>query len=186
MPGRDRSLASLEARRGAGVRGVQLADHLIDDVEQFLTVAHVGDQRLVFGARGVPVLPMHLRVVEAVFHRAPGVVEHLGPFGRPVDFDFGHEVDAPASPLASAAAASRSGAKAGKSAAARAAARRRERNRIGRLAFTEEERAAVARDVQITHAAAEAGAGASTSSLSIIVGAALPSSNAIEPAAILL
>src|SRR5262245_3040666 len=124
MAGRNRTLASLEAWRGAGVRGVQLADHLVDDVEQLLAVAHVSDQRLVFGARGVPILPVHLRVVEAVFHCAPGVVEHLRPFGRPVTSDFGGDVDAPASSLASSGPA-----QSGKSAGAgRAAARRRERN----------------------------------------------------------
>src|SRR5215471_14983414 len=104
MAGRDRSLASLEAGRGAGVRGVQFADHLVDDVEQFLAVADVRNQRLVFGSSGVPILTVHLWVVEAVFHRAPGVVEHLGPFGGLVDPDFGIEVDAPARSLASSLA----------------------------------------------------------------------------------
>src|SRR5262245_40923074 len=162
MPGRDRSIASLEAGRGAGVRGVQLADHLVDDVEQFLAVAHVGDQRLVFGARGVPIFAVHLRVVEAVFHRAPGVVEHLGPFGGLVDPDFGDEVDAPASALADAlASARRAKASTRASESGASAARLRERDRVDRLAFAKEERAAIARDVQIADAAAESAESAS-------------------------
>src|SRR5215475_14667970 len=148
MAGRDSSLASLEAGRGAGVRGVQFADHLVDDVEQFLAIADVHNQRLVFGAGGVPILTMHLRVVEAIFHRAPGVVEHLGPFCGLVDPDFGDEVDAPARSLASSLAnARRAAAQSSKSAAG--AASRRKRYRIDRLSFTKEKRSAVTRDVEI-------------------------------------
>src|SRR5262249_55294123 len=64
--------------------------------------------------------------------------------------------------------------------------RLRERDRVDRLAFAKEERAAIARDVQIADAAAESAESASAAAFSFIVAAALPRRDAREPAPILL
>src|SRR5438034_10357394 len=80
MAGRNRALTAHSTPwRRTCVRGVQLTDHLIDDAEQFLPVAHVRHQRLVLGFRRVPVFSVHLGIVEAVLHGAPGITEPPGP-----------------------------------------------------------------------------------------------------------
>ena len=40
---------AVPAGGGAGVRGIQLADHLVDDVHQLVAVGDIGHQRLVLG-----------------------------------------------------------------------------------------------------------------------------------------
>ena len=71
---------AVAAGRGAGVRGVQLADHLVDHVHQLLAVGDEGDQGFVLGAHRVPIGAVQLGVVEAILHASPGVVEHFVPF----------------------------------------------------------------------------------------------------------
>ena len=106
VPGHDAGpfarLAAVAAGRGAGVRGVELADHLVDHVHQLVPVGHIGHQRLVLGPHRVPVGAVQLGIVEAILHATPGVVEHLVPFLRLVDPDGDVEADPP---LRAAAAA---------------------------------------------------------------------------------
>ena len=102
VPGHDDSSrtarASLSAGRGTGVRGVQLADHLVDHVHQLMAVGHVGHQGLVLGAHRVPIGAVQLGIVEPILHAAPGVVEHLLPFLRLVDPNGDVEGDPPLRP----------------------------------------------------------------------------------------
>ena len=101
---RGRAGAAVAAGRGAGVRGVQLADHLVDDVHQLVAVGDESHQRLVLGAHGVPVGAVELGIVEAILHAAPGVVEHLVPFLGLFDPDGDVEADPPPGAAAAAAA----------------------------------------------------------------------------------
>ena len=54
---------------GAGVRGVQLADHFIDDIHELVAVGHIGDQGFVLGAHRIPVGAVQLGIVEPIYLR---------------------------------------------------------------------------------------------------------------------
>ena len=69
-------------------------DGLLRRMEQFLAIADVFDQRFILRLRGVPIHAMHFWIVEAIFHGAPGVAKHLGPFGRAIDLHAHIESDA--------------------------------------------------------------------------------------------
>ncbi len=179
VPGHDAAALAaprrVSAGRGTGVRGVELADHLVDDVHQLVAVGDVGHQRLVLGAHRVPVGAVQLGIVEAILHATPGVVEHLLPFLRLVDPDGDVEGDPPLRAAATAAgfgaAACRPGSIRPTASAASAAAREgrhhsaaatttaaADRRAVDRLAFLEEERAAVLGEPQVGDAAAETAA----------------------------
>src|ERR1044071_4579470 len=92
---------------------------------------------------------MHLRIVETILHRAPTIVEHLGPLGLMVHTDAHVEIDP-----ASAARATRA-TRCGRCCACALCSARRQRHRVDPITFAEEQRAAIARNVQIADAAAE-------------------------------
>jgi hypothetical protein len=48
------------------MRRVELADHLVDDVEPLLTIANMRDKWFVLHLHRVPVVAVHLGIVEAV------------------------------------------------------------------------------------------------------------------------
>ena len=75
------------------MRSIQFANHLVNDVQQLLSIADVFYQRFVLRFRGIPIHAMHGRIVETIFHRAPGVAKHLGPFGGTVNFHAHGKVD---------------------------------------------------------------------------------------------
>jgi hypothetical protein len=75
------------AAADVGVAGVQLADHLADDVGQVGAVVDVVHQRRVLGAYGRPVHAVHVGREEEVAHLPPRLVEHLVPLGVPIDGD---------------------------------------------------------------------------------------------------
>ena len=76
------------------MRGVHFADHLHDHVVQFFGVGDVGQQRLVLILGRGPIRAVHLGIVEAVLHDAPGFLENLPAFGRDVDLHAHGECDA--------------------------------------------------------------------------------------------
>src|SRR5260370_17486611 len=103
MAGRNAACgASPRRRRRARVRSMQLADHLVDDVQKLLPITDVLHQRFVFCFRRVPILTVHRRIVKAILHRTPCVAEHLGPFSRMIDLYAHVKADAPARAFASA------------------------------------------------------------------------------------
>ena len=75
------------------MRSIQFANHLVDDVQQLLSIADVFYQRFVLRFRGIPIHSVHGRIVEAILHGAPGVAKHLGPFGGTINFDAHGKVD---------------------------------------------------------------------------------------------
>ena len=90
-----RTLAGQAAAAGdAGVRSVDVADHLHDDVVQLLGVGDVGEQRLVRVLGRGPVDAVHVGIVEAVLHDAPGFFEDLLALGGDIDFHAHGEGDA--------------------------------------------------------------------------------------------
>ena len=154
------------------MRGVELADHLVDDVHQLVAVGDIGHQRLVLGAHRVPVGAVQLGIVEAIFHATPGVVEHLVPFLRLFDPD--GDVEARSSfsrhrharivrrgsasrarPARTARAAAAGHCRHHPSAAATAATAT-DGGAVDRLTFLEEERAAVFGEPQVGDAPSEA------------------------------
>ena len=146
--------AAAPRRRGrrAGVRRVQLADHLVDDVEEFLAVADVRHERLVLRAHRVPVLAVHLRIVEAILHRPPRVAEHLGPFGGAVDLHAHVEADATARRFAPGARGRRG--RAARRTGAASLPARGHRDGVHAAALAEKDRTAVAREREVPHPAA--------------------------------
>ena len=110
ISGRDATRsATTRSRRGASVRSIQFANHLVNDVQQFLTIADVFHQWFVLRFRGIPIHSMHGRIVEAILHRAPGVAEHLSPFGRAIDLHAHIESNATACSFTTACCTSTSG-----------------------------------------------------------------------------
>src|SRR5581483_1563425 len=83
------------AAADAGVRGVQLADHLADDIVQLLAVADVVEQRLIHLPHLVPVHAVHVRIVEAMLHDTPAFIENLLALSPMIDLHTGSEVDPP-------------------------------------------------------------------------------------------
>ena len=69
----------------ADMRGVQLADHLVGKVVQIFVRADMGEQRFVRGLDGVPILPVHVLVVEPVLHHPPALLEDLLPLRAMID-----------------------------------------------------------------------------------------------------
>ena len=76
------------------MRSIQFANHLVNDVQQLLSIADVFYQRFVLRFRGIPIHSVHGRIVEAILHRAPRVTKHLGPFGGAGDLYAHIESDA--------------------------------------------------------------------------------------------
>src|ERR1043166_7413442 len=99
---------------------------------------------------------MHGGVIEAIFHCSPGIAKHLGPFSGTVDFHAHVKVDPTArgfGPAAGSAAASSSS----RSRICRSAA---DGNRINPIAFAEEQRATISRNIQIRYSSAKTEAAA--------------------------
>ena len=80
------ALAQL-ARRDLAVQQAQLAHHLRHDLGQLAALGDAFHQRRVLGAHRGPVHAVHVLVVEEVALHAPGVIEHLAPFGLGIDGD---------------------------------------------------------------------------------------------------
>src|SRR5206468_6647149 len=94
---------------------------------------------------------MHGRVIEAIFHCSPGVAKHLGPLSRTVDFHAHVKVDTTA-PAFGPAAGSPTATSSGRSRICRSAA---DGNRINPVAFAEEQRATISRNVEIRYSSAK-------------------------------
>jgi len=73
------------AASDVGVSGVQLADHLAQNVGQVRPVVDVGHQRRVAIPHGRPVHAVHVRNVEELAHLPPALGEDLLPLGLPVE-----------------------------------------------------------------------------------------------------
>src|SRR6476620_7778956 len=94
MACRNTTTAETSWRRGcSGVRSIEFTDHLVDDVQQFLAIADVINQWAILRACRVPVHAVHLRIVEAIFHCSPTIIEHLSPFSWTIDADANVEID---------------------------------------------------------------------------------------------
>ena len=90
-----RTLRGKPAAAGnAGVRGVHIADHLHDQVVQFLAIGDVRQHGLVLVLGRGPVHAVHFGIVEAVLHHAPGFFEDLLALRRDIDFHAHREWDA--------------------------------------------------------------------------------------------
>ena len=73
------------AAADVGMRVREFGDHLAEHVVEIGAVADVGEQRLVLGAQGVPVVAVHVRHVEVIAVAAPDLAEDLGVFGLGLD-----------------------------------------------------------------------------------------------------
>jgi len=80
-------LALLGAAAHVGVRRVELADELAEDVHHVLAAGGPLQERQVARVHGGPVEPVHARLVEEVALHPPRLVEDLPPFGPRVDPD---------------------------------------------------------------------------------------------------
>ncbi len=141
--------------RSACVRCIQLTDHLVDDVEQLLTIADELNEWTILRARGVPVHAVHVWIVETIFHRAPTVVKHLGPLRRTIDANAHVEID----PSTSWAFPTWRRCGGGCSGAWTSGC---QRHRVNTIALAEENRAAIARDAQVRNTAPKTAATAGT------------------------
>jgi hypothetical protein len=63
---------------------IQLADHLVTNVVDVLVIAGIFEQRSANELDGIPILALHLGVVEAVLHNPTAFLENPLPFGPPV------------------------------------------------------------------------------------------------------
>src|ERR1019366_1711809 len=73
------------AARNAGVGGVHIADHFHDEVVQLLAIGNVRQHGLVLVLGRGPVDAVHVGIVEAVLHDAPGFLENLAVLGCDID-----------------------------------------------------------------------------------------------------
>src|SRR5262249_3589536 len=78
----------------AGVRRVQLADHLAHHVVHLLLVGYILHQRFINALHAGPVDAMHVGIVEAVLHDAPALIEDLLPLLAMVHFNARREGNA--------------------------------------------------------------------------------------------
>src|SRR5438093_13338294 len=93
---------------------------------------------------------MHLWIVETVFHRSPSIVEHLGPFGWTIDTHTNIETNPPAPSACTCSC----------HCACACACACRQRYGIDAIAFAEEQRTAVSRNVQFGKPATKTSASA--------------------------
>ncbi len=128
------------------MRSVQFTNHLVDDVEQLLSIADVLHQRFVLRLSCIPIHSVHRRIIETILHRAPGIAKHLGPFGGPLNFHPHIETNAPARCVCCSTGGRR------------CRGRRTERHRVNAATLSEEKGAAVARAVQVGNSSAESSA----------------------------
>src|ERR1019366_1069294 len=82
------------AARNAGVGGVHIADHFHDEVVQLLAIGNVRQHGLVLVLGRGPVDAVHVGIVEAVLHDAPGFLENLAVLGGNIDLHPDGEGDA--------------------------------------------------------------------------------------------
>src|SRR5687767_8517573 len=104
---------------------------------------------------------MHLRIVETIFHRAPAVVKHLGPLSRVVYAHPGVKADSPSRRLGGSGRTCR----AGHASCARCRGRRGHSYGVNTVAFAEEQRSAISRNVELRNATSKTTTTAACASL---------------------
>src|SRR5437899_3118501 len=90
----DALFAASRAGADAGVRCVQLADHLANDIVHLLLIADEVEKRFVGLPHLLPIDAVHVRRIEAVLHDPPTLLKYLASFRTVIHFHTGGKVDA--------------------------------------------------------------------------------------------